>query len=48
MMGASVGAAGGTVNQNLTANTQQAANPYIEGAGGTTGLMSNQPMGVSA
>jgi len=48
MMGASVGAAGGTVNQNLTANTQQAANPYIEGAGGTTGIMSNQPMGVSA
>lgn len=48
MMGAQVGANGGTVNQNVTTNTQQAANPYIEGAGGATGLMSNQPMGASA
>jgi hypothetical protein len=44
-MGAPTGANGGSINQNLKADTQQAANPYIEGAGGATGLMSNQPMG---
>jgi hypothetical protein len=50
MMGAQVGATGGTVNQNVSMNNPQATaqNPYIEGAGGATGLMSNQPMGVSA
>ena len=50
MMGAQVGATGGTVNQNVSMNTQQATaqNPYIEGAGGATGLMRNQPMGVGA
>jgi hypothetical protein len=45
IVGAPTGAMGGSVNQNLTANTQQAGNPYIEGAGGADGLMSNQPMG---
>lgn len=45
MVGAPTGANGGSINQNLKADTQQAANPYIEGAGGATGLMSNQPMG---
>jgi len=43
MMGAPMGANGGTANQNLSVQPQQAANPYIEGAGGATGLMSNQP-----
>ena len=48
MVGAPVGANGGTVNQNVTTNTQPAQNPYIEGAGGATGLMSNQPMEAGA
>jgi len=49
VMGAVTGANGGAVNQNIPMGNQQAtaANPYIEGAGGATGLMSNQPMGVS-
>ena len=38
-----------SVNQNVSMNTASTAqNPYIEGAGGATGLMSNQPMGVGA
>lgn len=45
MMGAPMGANGGTANQNVSANSQQVANPYIEGAGGADGLMSNQPIG---
>lgn len=46
-MGAPMGVNGGTVNQNISMNQQSptAENPYIEGAGNATGLMSNQPMG---
>jgi hypothetical protein len=48
VMGAPMGANGGTANQNVTANSPAATaqNPYIEGAGGATGLMSNQGMGA--
>jgi hypothetical protein len=50
MMGAVMGANGGTANQNVTLNNPEATaqNPYIDGAGGQTGLMSNQPMGATA
>jgi hypothetical protein len=46
-VGAPMGANGGSVNQNISMNQQMpnAQNPYIEGAGGATGLMSNQGMG---
>lgn len=43
-----MGEGSGSPNQNLTLNQPEmkTQNPYIEGAGGATGLMSNQPMEV--